>query len=69
MKKIAVVDSNICDKSPFCPVKRVCPENAITQEGNFFNTSVPIIDPNRCIGCGKCVNYCPHKAVSIIKVN
>lgn len=64
-KKIAVINSNICDKSPFCPVKRVCPVDAITQNVKFFSAEVPVVDPDKCVGCGKCVNYCPMGAVSM----
>ena len=65
MKK-AVIDTSSCDKSPFCPVKRVCPVNAVTQEGSFFRSGVPVIDSEKCIGCGKCVKVCPMRAVKMI---
>lgn len=64
-KKIAVINENVCDKSPFCPVKRVCPVKAVTQDVKFFAAGVPVVDPEKCIGCGKCVNYCPMRAVSM----
>jgi len=69
MKK-AVVDPHKCDQSPFCPVSRVCPVNAIVQEKkSFFIGSTPKVDPELCVGCGKCVNYCPHGAVKMINLD
>ena len=68
MKKIAVINESLCDKSPFCPVKRVCPVNAVTQEGSMFRKGFPKIDPEACTGCGKCLRYCPMGAVNIKKV-
>lgn len=59
--KKAVINQNKCDKSPFCPVKRVCPVGAVNQAG-FFGGQITIND-EKCIGCGKCISYCPHQAV------
>lgn len=64
MKK-AVIDAKKCDRSPFCPVKRVCPVKAVTQEKGFFKASTPVISKELCIGCGKCVVICPMKAVKM----
>ena len=63
--KIAKIDKNACDKSPFCPVKRVCPVGAITQKGGFLKAGTPEVDEEKCIGCGKCVTVCPMRAVSM----
>jgi len=66
MKK-AVIDANLCDQSPFCPVIRVCPVKAVKQEkASFFRGATPVVDHDECTGCSKCVNYCPHGAVKII---
>jgi Fe-S-cluster-containing hydrogenase component 2 len=65
MKKIAIINEKLCDQSPFCPVKRVCPVNAVTQSGGFFSKGFPKIDPEACTGCGKCIQYCPMGAVKI----
>ncbi|SHH32891.1 4Fe-4S binding domain-containing protein [Caloranaerobacter azorensis DSM 13643] len=67
MKK-AVINPSKCDQSPFCPVVRVCPVNAVKQKRvGFFKASTPEVDPDICIGCGKCVNYCPHRAVEMVE--
>lgn len=68
MKTIAVIDNGKCDKSPFCPVKRVCPVKAVTQKGSIFNSKVPVVDDELCIGCGVCVKYCPMGAVKMKKI-
>lgn len=64
IKKVAYIVQNKCDKSPFCPVKRVCPVNAVTKQGFFGSVE---IDSTKCIGCGKCIQYCPHGAVKMKK--
>ncbi|WP_430882941.1 4Fe-4S binding protein [Fusibacter sp. JL216-2] len=64
MKK-AVIDVKKCDKSPFCPVKRVCPVKAVSQKVRLFGSGTPVIDKDVCIGCGKCVPVCPMKAVKM----
>ena len=75
MKKIAIINQLVCDKSPFCPVKRVCPQKAVITHkgsGGFLFIS-PIekyeIDPEKCTGCSICTNYCPMRAVEIKKAN
>lgn len=66
MKKKAVIDPNRCDRSPFCPVKRVCPVKAVSQDvQGFFKAGPAKVDPEVCIGCGKCVAICPMQAVKM----
>ncbi|MDK2836696.1 MAG: hypothetical protein PWP21_1473 [Thermosediminibacterales bacterium] len=65
MKK-AVIDKNKCDRSPFCPVKRICPVSAVSQKVNFFKAETPVVDHDKCIGCRKCVKVCPMKAVKLV---
>lgn len=63
MKK-AYIDPNKCDRSPFCPVKRACPVQAVSQEKKgFFSMASAVVDKDKCIGCGKCVQVCPRRAV------
>ena len=61
MKK-AIIDSNACDRSPFCPAKRVCPVTAITQKSPYESYSV---NEELCIGCNKCVRVCPMDAITM----
>ena len=65
--KLVVINESKCDKSPFCPVVRICPFDAVTQEGGFFSKGFPKIDEDKCTSCEKCVAYCPMGAVEIIK--
>lgn len=64
MKK-AVISNDKCDHSPFCASKRICPVQAITQKTSLFRAEVPVINADACIGCGKCVRVCPHKAIQM----
>lgn len=64
--KTAYINPKKCDKSPFCPVKRVCPVGAITQTGGLFGGGMPTVDKAKCTGCGKCLRVCPHGAVTMV---
>jgi len=73
MKKKAYIDPAKCDQSPMCPVKRVCPAKAVTQEKKggvlgFLSGGLATVDNNKCTGCGICLQYCPRKAVSLKEV-
>ena len=64
MKK-AVFKESKCDRSPFCPVTRVCPTGAVTRiKEGFFKIRISY-DAAKCIGCGKCTKVCPHKAFAM----
>jgi len=60
-KKAKIIQAK-CDRSPFCPVKRVCPTGAVERAGFFMGKVV--INDEKCIGCGRCIQVCPHNAVS-----
>ncbi|MGE5654097.1 MAG: ATP-binding protein [Bacillota bacterium] len=64
-KKKAFIDPESCDRSPFCPVSRVCPAQAITLQGSGFFGKMPTVDQDKCTGCGVCTRYCPHGAVRL----
>ncbi len=42
--------------------ERVCPFNAI----RMGNNGLPIIDPDKCTGCGICVDECPKGVLKLI---
>lgn len=77
MPKTAVIHNERCDRSPFCPVMRVCPVGAVSMTrtkgasgfGDFFGlaSGEVKIDEEKCTGCGKCVAYCPMRAVSMVE--
>ncbi len=54
-----IVNKNKCPQNHQCPAITVCPTNAITQKDAF---SLPVIDENKCIVCGKCIRFCPMGA-------
>lgn len=65
-KKKAVINANVCDSSPLCPAKRVCPAGAITQKRKWIILAeTPEIDVDKCTGCGTCVSFCPHRAIKM----
>ena len=72
-RKLAYVDAARCDRSPACPAKRSCPQKAITQnpEGSFIlkvlGGGTASVDRAKCTGCGRCVNYCPQRAIAMIR--
>lgn len=53
------VDKNKCPQNHRCPSIKVCPVGAITQEG----FGLPAIKKEICIECGKCINFCPRRAI------
>lgn len=62
------IDLEKCDGSPFCPVARVCPVQAVlpfkTTTGTRFPASLKYrINQDVCQSCGKCLNACPRRAV------
>ena len=58
---IAIIDVSICDRSPTCPVRRECPVQAVSQ----IPGEAPVIDSEKCTGCGICESLCPMGAVSM----
>jgi Fe-S-cluster-containing hydrogenase component 2 len=56
---ILAVKKNRCPQNHACPSVRVCPVGALTQEGS----AAPTVDMDKCIKCGKCVRFCPMRAL------
>ncbi len=48
---------------------RHCPVGAISLVQNADGNRVPVVNEERCIGCGACENLCPSRPVSAITVN
>jgi len=54
-----VIDPRICPQDHECPLVRICPTEAISQE----KVELPKVDQKKCIECMACVKKCPLKAV------
>jgi ferredoxin len=48
-----------CPQNHRCPILKVCPVGAISQDGY----GLPIIVETKCAECRKCERYCPMNAV------
>lgn len=57
-KSLAVIKSR-CPQNHPCPSVQVCPVGALTQKGY----GAPSVDKDKCIKCGKCVKFCPMRAL------
>ena len=57
-KKLGVIVES-CPQSHPCPSVSVCPVGALSQEG--FHA--PTVDHDKCVRCGKCVSFCPKRAL------
>ena len=56
-KKVTVIKEK-CPQNHPCPSIKVCPVNALKQEG----FKAPTVTDD-CISCGKCVQFCPMGAL------
>ena len=56
-----VVNKNRCPENHPCPSIRVCAVGALTQKGY----AAPVVDESKCTKCGKCVRYCPMRAIKL----
>lgn len=54
-----LVNRQKCPQNHRCPSIMVCPKEAISQKSPF---SLPVIDDQKCIVCGKCMKFCPKGA-------
>ncbi len=57
-EKLIVINER-CPQNHKCPSVAVCPVDALIQTG----FSAPVVDESKCIKCGKCVKFCPKKAL------
>lgn len=59
------IDNHLCDRSPGCPARRVCPSGAIVPVagGRYPGANGYSVDEEKCAGCGVCVMYCAGGAV------
>lgn len=57
-KRLAV-KAERCPQNHSCPSVKVCPVDALSQEGY----KAPVVDMSKCIKCGKCIKFCPMRAL------
>ena len=48
-----------CPQNHKCPSVDICPVDALVQDGH----NAPTVLEEKCIGCGKCSDFCPKKAL------
>lgn len=57
----AYIDPEKCDCSTMCSAIKACYYiKAISQ-----TQGAPVVDPEKCIGCGICVKMCPSEAITL----
>lgn len=54
-----IIDKRRCPQNHRCPSIGVCPVGAISQEG----FGLPVVNQEVCIECGKCIQFCPMRAI------
>jgi len=69
-KELCIINT---DKVKCTLCERKCPTGAITlipqNADDAASPKIPMVDANRCIGCGACENLCPVRPYSAIAVN
>lgn len=64
-KKCVVIE---CSQNIPCnPCEAACPHHAITVGEPI--TNLPIVDQEKCIGCGLCVAKCPGQAIFLVDLS
>ena len=59
---VAVIEC--ADLFPCNPCESACPEEAITIGEDI--TNLPVLDEEKCNGCGLCIPACPGLAISVV---
>lgn len=59
--KNLTVNLRRCPQNHACPAVRVCPAGALVQQG----FRAPTVDADKCVRCGKCVRFCPMRALTL----
>jgi len=55
------------EKIPCNPCEAACPSGAIRIGSPI--TNLPVLDENKCTGCGICISSCPGLAIFVINLN
>jgi ferredoxin len=64
MKLKIIVNEQKCPQNHACPSVSVCPQGAISQKDIH---SLPAVDIEKCVVCGKCIRFCPKGAFEKIQ--
>ena len=56
-----VVNVHRCPQNHVCPAVAICPVGALKQD----EFDAPVVDNDVCIRCGKCVSFCPMRALQL----
>ena len=59
MKKLAIVDRNVCAACGVCA--KACPKGAIS----IYRGCYAGVDGETCVGCGLCVKACPAGCIAL----
>lgn len=59
--KTLIVNQHRCPQNHPCPSVQVCPVGALLQVGY----AAPAVNLEKCIRCGKCVKFCPMRALTL----
>ena len=59
MKKLAVVDQNICVACGVC--LKTCPKGAIS----IYRGCFARVDEGKCVGCSLCAKACPAGCIAV----
>ncbi|MDK2799443.1 MAG: hypothetical protein PWP27_803 [Clostridiales bacterium] len=65
VKPLAVIEC--IEPIPCNPCERACPFSAITIGDSIWN--LPVLDANKCKGCGACIPSCPGLAIFVVDMN
>lgn len=60
--KIAEIDYDLCQACNKCSARKSCRTKALTQ---MDRGEPAMVKPAECMGCGDCVEACPHAAVRL----
>ena len=67
LAKDGFLDIECKQNIPCNPCESACPHHAISI-GNPI-TNLPVVDPEKCIGCGLCVAQCPGQACFLVDMS
>ncbi|WP_394802045.1 4Fe-4S dicluster domain-containing protein [Segatella cerevisiae] len=64
-KLVANVDTNRCRNCKYC--EWICRRRVLESHWISGKYTTFVNHPERCVGCGKCVEACPEDAIELIR--